>query len=192
MTVSPLELAALVGELLERIDVPWVIGGSVAGSLIGEPRSTLDIDMAIRLTMAQAEPLVRTVEEEFYVSLDMVRSAVEHSSSFNLLHFASAMKVDLFVLGTGELDTRQMDRRQRIQAGGDAPVAVWTTAPDDLVLRKLTWFRAGGEISDRQWRDVVGILTTQGERLDRGSLQQLADQIGVGDLLARALRDTEA
>ncbi len=192
MTVSPLELAALVGELLERIDVPWVIGGSVAGSLIGEPRSTLDIDMAIRLTMAQAEPLVRTVEEEFYVSLDMVRSAVEHSSSFNLLHFASAMKVDLFVLGTGELDTRQMDRRQRIQAGGDAPVAVWTTAPDDLVLRKLTWFRAGGEISDRQWRDVVGILTTQGERLDRGSLQQLADQIGVGDLLAQALRDAEA
>ena len=191
MTVSPLELAALVGELLERIDVPWVIGGSVAGSLIGEPRSTLDIDMAIRLTMAQAEPLVRTVEEEFYVSLDMVRSAVEHSSSFNLLHFASAMKVDLFVLGTGELDTRQMDRRQRIQAGEDSPVAVWTTAPDDLVLRKLTWFRAGGEISDRQWRDVVGILTTQGERIDRGSLQKVAEQIGVGDLLAQALRDAE-
>lgn len=189
--ISPLELAAQVGALLEQIDVPWVIGGSVAGSLIGEPRSTLDIDMAIRLTMSQTEPLVRAVEEEFYVSLDMVRSAVERSSSFNLLHFESAMKVDLFVLGGGELDTRQMDRRQQIQAGEDVPVTVWTTAPDDLVLRKLTWFRAGGEISDRQWRDVVGILTTQGDRIDRTALQHVADAIGVGDLLSRALLDAD-
>lgn len=57
------------------------------------------------------------------------------------------------------------------------------------MLRKLTWFRSGGEISDRQWRDVVGILTTQGDRIDHVSLQQVADHIGVGDLLAQALRD---
>jgi hypothetical protein len=52
MTIAPLELAAQVGAPLDQIDVPWVLGGSVAGSLIGEPRSTLDIDMAIRLTMS--------------------------------------------------------------------------------------------------------------------------------------------
>jgi len=192
MTIAPLELAAQVGARLDRIGVPWVLGGSVAGSLIGEPRSTLGIDMAIRLTMTQAERLVRAVEDDFYVSLDMVRSAVEQASSFNLLHFESAMKVDLFVLGGGELDTRQMERRQLIQAGGDAPVTVWTTAPDDLVLRKLTWFRAGGEISDRQWRDVVGTLTTQGDRIDHVSLQEVADLIGIGDLLARAVRDADS
>jgi len=71
-------------------------------------------------------------------------------------------------------------------AGAGAPrCCAWTA--EYTVLRKLEWFRRGGEVSDRQWRDVVGILRAQGARLDRPDLTRWAERLGVVDLLTHAL-----
>lgn len=82
--------------------------------------------------------------------------------------------------------SRQLARRERVEV--TAEIAVWVGAPDDQVLRRLAWFRAGGEVSDRQWRDVVAILRVQGDRIDRVHLLVDAAEFGLADLATRAIQ----
>jgi hypothetical protein len=185
--VTPLDHVVRIGRLLDSLGVPWVLGGSLASSIVGEPRSTMDIDVAVALDPAVVGDLIAAVAEEYYVSEDMVRDAVARHSSFNLIHFATGMKVDVFPLSDDPLDVRQLERRERVDV---APgVAIWVGAPDDQVLRKLCWFRLGGEVSERQWRDVVSILLVQGSRVDHQQLLADSGPLGVADLVERALAD---
>jgi hypothetical protein len=116
-----------------------------------------------------------------------MQSFVIRHSSFNLIHFATGMKVDLFPLSDDPLDVRQLTRRQRVEV---VPGAVlWIGAADDQVLRKLRWFRLGGEISERQWRDVISILRVQGDRIQPERLRADAEPLGLGDLVSRALAE---
>ena len=187
--MTPVELVVHVGAILDELGVRWVLGGSLASSLIGEPRSTLDIDVAIELERDGVAPMVAAVQTDFYVSEQMAFEAVEHSSSFNLVHYKSALKVDLFVLGDRLLDQRQLDRRQAVTFENGH--VIWVGAPDDQVLRKLQWYRAGGEVSDRQWRDVVAILVVQAGRIDHVELQNAAASMGLADLAARAIAEAD-
>jgi hypothetical protein len=170
-----------------RSGVPWVLGGSLASSLVGEPRSTMDIDVAVAIDLTGVGELVAALAEEYYVSAEMVRDAVMRHSSFNLIHLATGMKVDLFPLSQDPLDVRQLERRELIDI---APgVTIWVGAPDDQVLRKLRWYRLGGEVSERQWRDVVSILVVQGPRLDHQQLLTDAEPLGLADLVERVLAE---
>lgn len=185
--MTPLDHVAAIGRVLDSIGVPWVLGGSLASSLVGEPRSTMDVDVAVALGMDRVDDLVAAVESEYYVSADMVRDAVARHSSFNLIHFASGMKIDLFPLTDERLDVLQLTRRDRVQVTPD--VAVWVGSPDVQVLRKLSWFRLGGEVSDRQWRDVLAILRVQGARIDHHRLLDDAEPLRLADLVVRALAE---
>jgi len=185
--VNPLDLAVRIGRLLDELDLPWVLGGSLASSMVGEPRSTMDVDVAVVLDVDDVDRLVEAVEADYYMSAEMAREAVLAKSPFNLIHHETGWKVDLFPLSDDPLDRRQLDGRQRV------PIAegqfVWVGAAPDQVLRKLRWFRAGGEASERQWRDVVAILRIQGERIDRDQLIDDAGPLGLADLAARAIHD---
>ncbi len=185
--MEPLELVGLMGRIFDSIDVPWVLGGSMASSIAGEPRSTMDIDMAVRLDLGGGRRFVDLVTPDFYVSLDMIRDAVARRSSFSILQYESMMKVDVFVLGDDLLDRRQMDRRRRVVLMDPPGLAVWVGSIEDQVLRKLRWFRMGHEVSDRQWRDVLGILTVQATAIDLEDVQHVASLLGLDDLLHRAL-----
>lgn len=189
MSAGPFELALRMAETFDALGISYVLGGSVASSLVGEPRSTADLDVAVRIRGDDVDALVSAVAEDFYVSAEHVRDAVAGHGSFNLIAWHSADKVDVFVLDDGLLDRRQIERRQPVDLGGGS---VWVTSVEDQVLRKLSWFRMTGETSDRQWRDVVGILQVQAGRIDDDDLTRTAHALGLDELLTRARADAAA
>ena len=174
--MTPLDHVASIGRLLDSVGVQWVLGGSLASSLVGEPRSTMDVDIAVAIQPDDIGAIVEQVADDYDVDADMARDAVARHSSFNLIHYATGMKIDLFALSDDPLDRRQLTRRQRVEVGPE--LSVWGGAADDQVLRKLRWFRLGGEASERQWRDVLSILRVQGTRIDHERLLGDAGPIG--------------
>jgi Nucleotidyl transferase AbiEii toxin, Type IV TA system len=189
--LSPLDVTELVTRVLDELGADWVLGGSMASSLIGEPRTTMDVDVAVRMQAAHVAQFVARLIDDFYVNADAVADAVRRHSSFNVLHFDTSHKVDVFVLGDGLLDTRQMERRMLIEVErpGGAPRQIWVGSAEDQILRKLLWFRLGGEVSTRQWADVVNILRAQAGRLDLADLRVAALALGVDELLGQAMSD---
>ncbi len=176
-----------MADILDRHSIPYALGGSLASSMFGEPRGTVDIDMAIRLESQQLTQLVGSLDVEFYVPVEAAQHAVAQRTSFNLID-DTGLKVDFFVLGGSLLDRLQLERRRRILVRDDPPQHLWVTAPAEQVLRKLQWYQFGGRVSERQWRDVVGILRTQHLSLHIAELTKTAASTGLEELLAAALR----
>lgn len=135
--VTPLDLVVRIGAILDDLDLDWVLGGSLASSLVGEPRTTLDIDMAVVLERRNVETLVAAVRADYYVSEPMVLEAVEHGSSFNLLHFETGFKVDVFVLTDDPLDRRQLAGRQRVDLEGATIWIGWDCPSESRCARGL-------------------------------------------------------
>jgi hypothetical protein len=184
---DPIAVALSVTRTLDALGIANTIGGSIASSYAGEPRSTIDIDIVAAIEAGQVPALVAALVGDFYIDEDAVLRAVRERSSTNLIHSASMLKVALFVAGGTPLDAQQLARRRMVSLGEGVAIAVHP--PEDILLQKLRWYRLGGEISDRQWRDVMGIVRVQGARLDLDYLRQNAPTLAVDDLLERALRE---
>jgi hypothetical protein len=183
--VDPIAVALSVIRALDALGIANTVGGSIASSYAGEPRSTIDIDIVAAIEAAQVTALVAALSGTFYIDEDAVRRAVRERSSANLIHRPSMLKVDLFIAGGTPLDAQQLARRRIVSVGEGVTIGVHP--PEDILLQKLRWYRLGGEVSDRQWRDVMGIVRVQGTRLDMDYLRRNAPVLGVGDLLERAL-----
>lgn len=185
--VDPFAVALAVVRALDALGVASTVGGSIASSFAGEPRSTIDIDIVAALEDGHVQALVDAVSPAFYVDADSLRRAVRTRTSANLIHQATMLKVDVFVAGGTPLDAQQLARRQPVDVGNGRIIHVHP--PEDILLQKLLWYRRGGEVSDRQWRDVAAIVRVQDARLDREYLRRNAPVLGVSDLLARALEE---
>jgi hypothetical protein len=190
MTVDPLALAIEFAELLERLGIEYALGGSVASALFGEPRSTIDVDFALRLNKAGLDGIVDALHADFYIPIESANAAILDQSSFNLISHGTGLKIDVFAIGNGLLDRRQIERRVRLLVRRNPRAEMWVTSAEDQVLRKLSWYRDGGEVSDRQWRDIVAILRIQQKNLDFDDLGATAHQLNIADLLRRAILDT--
>lgn len=172
---------------LEELGVRYHVGGSVASSLHGIPRSTADLDLVAEIQLSEIDMIVSLLQDAYYVDLAAAREAVRQRRSFNLIHLDTSVKVDVFVSENHPFDRQEMSRAQ-IKVSDAAPARpFFVKSPEDLILRKLLWYRAGGEASERQWSDVLGILKVQDEQLDRDYLQEWAAHLGLTDLLDRAV-----
>jgi hypothetical protein len=139
--------------------------------------------------MKHVNPLVSALLSNYYVDADTVRESIRTGGSFNAIHLGRAVKVDVFPAVDDAFDAERLARRQRVEIWRDPKTTLFVDSPEHTVLRKLEWYRRGGGVSDRQWRDVLGILRVQGPRLDRPRLRSWADRLGVTDLLEQALND---
>jgi len=191
MLTEQMAVTLVVTEVLESLDVPYVIGGSLASALHGVMRATMDVDVLADLHREHVEPLAQALGDGFYADVEAMRDAVRLHSSFNLIHLETMFKVDIFVAKPRAFDRSQLSRRQLHVLSEEPERRAYVASAEDIVLAKLEWYRMGGEVSDRQWRDVVGVIKVQEGRLDRGYLKQMADQLGVADLLARALGEVD-
>lgn len=191
MRARPEELAVTleVTSLLEDLGVPYLVGGSVASSLLGIPRATLDVDLVADLRVEHVSRFVSGLLGRFYVDEDAVREAVHRRASFNIIHLTTMLKVDVFVVKHDPLSSEEMARRQRFSLPGEPPADLFVATAEDIVIQKLVWFRLGHAIADRQWRDVLGVLRVQGPRLDREYLLRWAGVAGVFDLLEQAIAE---
>ena len=183
---EPLEVAVSFTKVLDDLGVPYFIGGSLASSVHGEPRTTNDIDIVAALRPEHVEPLIAAVRTHYYVSADAARDAIRSQGSFNLIHLHKAVKVDLFVAGTDPLNVEGLRIRRRTRVWADPEAWLFIDTPEHSILRKLEWYRRGGEVSDRQWRDVLSVMRVQGDRLDQDAMSAWAPRLNVTDLLERA------
>jgi hypothetical protein len=182
-----LDALAQVVAVLERLHIPYAVGGSLASSTYGRVRFTQDADLTIKVSQSQVEQFVDQVKDGFYVNREAVLQAVVRRSSFNIIHFDSAFKVDLFVCKDTEFDRHVLQRARRTPVPGTEGRTFFFVSPEDIILLKLRWYREGGETSDRQWEDVLGVLAVQGSALDREYLGRWAEVLGVQDLLDKAM-----
>jgi len=190
MTASDLVAALLpVAEALDALGVRYFVGGSIASSAHGIARASLDADLVAELELSHVDQFVGRLESAYYIPVDRLRSEVVARASCNLIHLATMFKVDLF-MSKGRAFDRAATSRARLEAiDQDRDAARFSVASaEDTMLAKLEGFRLGGETSERQWSDIVGILKVS-ERADRRYLEQWAAALGVTDLLERAIAE---
>jgi hypothetical protein len=178
---------APVAAALRGLGVRHYVGGSVASTIHGAIRSTMDVDLVCELRADQIEPFLAAFGDDFYVSGPAVRQAVERRSCFNLVHLPTAYKVDVFVSRDRPFDRQAMDRAILLSVTVDDPWQMPVATVEDSIVAKLEWFRLGDETSQRQWDDVSRLTALHAEALDLAHMRRMAESVGVIDLLDRLL-----
>ena len=189
MDAEQTQVNLLVIHAFDSLRIPYFLGGSMASSVHGIYRATADADFVAAVRPHHAEPLVALLHPAFYADLEAIRTAATSSRSFNVIHLDSMLKVDVFVARTDPFSLIQMRRRVLQAVSADGQTKFHVASAEDTVLAKLQWYREGGEVSDRQWNDVLGVLKVQGPALDRAYLREWARELKLVDLLDRALDD---
>lgn len=177
-------------EVFDELNIAYHIGGSVASSVFGIARSTMDVYMVAAVAMQHAQALVKRLEPVYYISETAIIEAVSRKSSFNLVHLETMMKVDVFILKNRSFDQKAFQRRRKDHLDAENPERMYyISSPEDILLNKLEWYKKGGCRSEKQWNDVIGLLRVQGNSLDLDYCQNWAKQLEVKGLFESALQE---
>ena len=179
-----LGLAIRVGKALDAIGARYMLVGSVASSLLGDPRTTNDVDFVTALRAAQVARFCAALGEDFDVDQQALSDAMASGGSWNIFYSPWMSKIDLFSLGGSEFHRSQLSRSVKMIIGADQ---LNILRADDTVLSKLLWYRDGGGVSDQQWRDVLGVLRVSATSIDYQYLREWGARLGIQALLEKAL-----
>ena len=174
-------LGVVVGAL-NRLDIPFMLTGSLAGSYHGAPRATQDVDLVVEADLAALLGLAGALQDEgLYVSEDAVREAWETRGQFNTIDPSSGWKADFILRKERVFSAEEFGRRRGLVFLG---LELSIVSAEDLVIAKLEWARLGD--SERQLRDVAEMLAIQGEALDREQIERWVAEFGLEEVWARA------
>lgn len=173
------ELLRSVVQVFERLNVPYFVTGSMATIFYGEPRMTNDIDIVADLRSAHVESFCAAfAEEEYYLSKDAVRHAINARGQFNIIHPSSGLKVDVMIPSHTPFDRSRFSRVARVRLAADFEADF--SSPEDVIIKKMEFYRDGR--SDKHLRDIAGVLKISGDRIDRAYIDGWAKRLGVQDI----------
>jgi hypothetical protein len=185
VAVNVLDIALLVGAAIEATGSEYFVGGSVASSLQGEPRATNDLDVVVAMLAHRVPSFVAKLGSDFDVDQEMLQGALLRGGSANFFYLPLITKIDIFCVGSAPYDEAEFARRRRVKVR-ESGAELWVKSPEDTILRKLLWYREGGEVSEKQWRDVVEVMRVCRADLEGPYLDLWAARLGLQPLLARA------
>lgn len=191
MQNEPVEVTLKVTAVLEELGVPYFIAGSLASTLYGMVRTTQDADVVTEMREHHLPPFVSALQDEFYLDKEMIVKAILRNSGFSIIHHETMFKVDVFIPRPCPFLQSQLARAQVQTFSFENKVSARFASPEDTILAKLEWYRLGGEASDRQWRDILGVLKTRAGELDLDYMRQWAGELNVGDLLERVIKEAD-
>lgn len=175
---------------LEHLKIPYLIGGSVASSALGVLRATMDVDLLVRLPSDAVGQLVETLGSDWYADPDAMRDALKRDRPFNVIHKPTGEKIDFFP-SVSEFHEEELKRASVTDLNlGEEVLRLPVASVEDMILAKLQWYRAGGEVSERQWTDAQNMLTLNPD-VDREYVAKWAQKLRIGDLLTRATAQAE-
>jgi hypothetical protein len=188
---QPLDHERVLHEVVaafESLGIGYALGGSLASSIYGFTRLTADADIMVEPFEGKEARLIDCFGDDYYVSREGVGRALRDRTSFNIINSSMGYKVDVFIQNETAFHHSVMQRRTPFlpSSVGKRPINI--VSAEDIILLKLDWFRQEGESSDNQWSDILGVLRTQAQRLDRSYLEQWAKELGVLDLLESSLQ----
>jgi hypothetical protein len=189
---DPSEIARILHGILEPANIPYYITGGVAALAYGDPRTTRDLDLVIAIEASEVTALVSALElAGFYcppLAVEAVKSGQE--TMLSVTHSELLLNADLMINGNSDFDRAKLARRQLVSISLDENECFWLISPEDLILAKLPKpiLRGARSQSEKQWRDVLGVMKVQGDNLDRSVLAEWAEAIGLECDLNRALQ----
>ena len=174
--MEPPDLLKYLGKTFDTLGIPYLVTGSTATTYYGEPRLTNDIDVVVALSLSQVPVLCAAFPDpEYYCSSAAAEQAVRERSQFNILHPGSGLKIDVIVATDSAFDRSRLSRGVRLPAGAEFEVTF--AAPEDVILKKLEYFRMGG--SEKHLRDIAGVLRVQADRIERAYLTDWIARLGL-------------
>ena len=177
-------------QAFDQLSISYYIGGSIASSVYGMARATMDVDIVADIKSHHISSLKRCLEKDYYIDENMIADAIRRSSSFNLIHLETMIKIDVFILKNEPYHLNTINRKIKdTLVDNDTSTEFYFSSPEDIIINKLQWYEMGGRVSERQWLDVIGVIKVQGDLLDKGYLQNWSEKLGISELLKNAFND---
>lgn len=182
------DLLQMAIETLERLQIPYLVCGSVASGAFGEPRMTRDIDIVIDLRFGKVSELCDAFPApEFFVTKDSAIAAIRSAKQFNVVHPASGNKIDFMISRDDQWSKSQMQRRQRAKLFGS--VEGYASSAEDIIISKMMYYHEGG--SEKHLRDITGILSLRADQVDRDYIAHWATRLKVAEVWSAVLSRLE-
>ena len=185
LAVQPVVLA------FEKLSIPYYIGGSIASSIYGKARATMDVDMIADLKIDHISLLKQSLENQYYIDENMIADAIRTTSSFNLIHLETMIKVDVFISKNEPYEHEALQRKRKDTLEDISKVEFYFSSPEDIIIHKLQRYKLGGFVSEQQWLDVVGVIKVQSDLLDNKYLKGWSRKLGLSSLLQIAFAEAE-
>lgn len=186
------ELLRYTVRCLESAGIRYLITGSMASMVYGEPRFTNDVDIVIEVHEDDISRLKGCFpESDFYFSEDALKRALKESGQFNVIHPSTGFKIDFVIRKDNPFDDSRFSRIKRLKATEDTEASF--ASPEDVIIKKMQYYKLGG--SEKHLRDITGILKVSEGMIDYGYIESWAEKLDLVDvwqaILRKLLKDTK-
>ncbi len=182
------ELIKHLVSVFDSLGIQYLITGSMASIFYGEPRFTNDIDVVTDIGEHHISGLLRLFpSDEFYISEEAIRDAIQHKYQFNIIHPASGLKIDIIICKKDAFDNSRFERIKRSFPIEDTPANF--ASPEDVIIMKMRYYKEGE--SEKHLRDITGMLKISGDIIDRGYIERWAKKFDVDDIWNAILEKLE-